>query len=146
MALQTTEAATGGVWPALLIAWSLLGVAYSAVMTPTGRLLRRSAEAGDRPAIFAAQFALSHACWLITYPLAGWLGSTAGISATITVLGLLALVGFGLAVLQWPMRDPEILLHDHPDLPTDHPHLEGQRGRHAHVFVIDDRHSEWPRL
>lgn len=44
------------------------------MLTPTGRLLRRSAEAGDRPALFAAQFVLSHACWLLTYPLAGRLG------------------------------------------------------------------------
>ena len=52
----------------------LLGLAWSAVQTPGGRLLRRSAHAPDRPALFAAQFALSHACWLATYPLAGWLG------------------------------------------------------------------------
>src|SRR5216684_4173439 len=35
-------------WPALLVTWTLLGVAYSAVMTPSGRLLRRSAHAEDR--------------------------------------------------------------------------------------------------
>ena len=50
------------VWPALLSTWTLFGIAYSAVMTPSGRLLRRSASAADRPAVFAAQFALSHAC------------------------------------------------------------------------------------
>jgi predicted MFS family arabinose efflux permease len=31
------------IWPALLVLWALMGVAYSAVQTPTGRLLRRSA-------------------------------------------------------------------------------------------------------
>ena len=49
------------------------GVGYSAAITPPGRLLRRSGHAEDRLALFAAQFALSHACFLITYPLAGWL-------------------------------------------------------------------------
>jgi len=49
---------------ALLPLWLVLGVGYSAVGTPTGRLLRRSAHPEDRPALFAAQFALSHACWL----------------------------------------------------------------------------------
>jgi predicted MFS family arabinose efflux permease len=73
-------------WQALLPTWTILGVAYSAVMTPSGRLLRRSARAADRPALFAAQFALSHACWLLTYPLAGWLGSSAGIGPTLLVL------------------------------------------------------------
>jgi hypothetical protein len=66
-------AALGLDWPVLLGAWLLVGLGYSAVLTPSGRLLRRSAHAEDRPALFAAQFALSHACWLVTYPLSGWL-------------------------------------------------------------------------
>ena len=49
-----TTVAAGLAWPALLIAWGLLGVGYSAIMTPTGRLLRRSAQPADRPAVFAA--------------------------------------------------------------------------------------------
>ena len=60
--------------------------------------MRRSAQAEDRPALFAAQFALSHACWLLTYPLAGWLGAFAGIPITLGVLGLVTLLGFVLAV------------------------------------------------
>src|SRR5215207_8176971 len=85
-------------WIALLVTWGLLGIGYSAVQTPTGRLLRRSAQAEDRPALFAAQFALSHACWLVTYPLAGWLGRAVGIPVTLAVLGLVTLLGFVLAV------------------------------------------------
>ena len=73
--------------------WTLLGVAYSAVQTPTGRLLRRSAQSQHRPAIFAAQFALSHACWLVTYPLAGWFGSVAGMPTTLMVLGIVSAFG-----------------------------------------------------
>src|SRR3546814_8763069 len=61
--------------PALMALWVILGLGYSVVQTPSGRLLRRSALPEDRPAVFAAQFALSHGCWLITYPLAGWLGA-----------------------------------------------------------------------
>ena len=53
---------------ALLAIWALLGLLCAAILTPSGRLLRRSAHAEDRPAIFAAQFALSHACWLVTIP------------------------------------------------------------------------------
>ena len=58
----------------LLPLWFVIGVGSSLAQTPAGRLLRRSSHAEDRPALFAAQFALSHACWLVTYPLAGWLG------------------------------------------------------------------------
>src|SRR3546814_15896387 len=65
-------------WSILLAVWFVLGLGYSAVLTPSGRLLRRSSHQEDRPALFAAQFALSHACWLLTYPLAGWLGAEIG--------------------------------------------------------------------
>src|SRR5690606_6158239 len=56
---------------AALVLWLLLGAGSSLVQTPSGRLLRRSSHTEDRPALFSAQFALSHACWLITYPAAG---------------------------------------------------------------------------
>jgi H+ antiporter protein len=132
-------------WVALLVTWVFLGIGYSAVQTPTGRLLRRSAQAEDRPALFAAQFALSHACWLLTYPLAGWLGAAAGIPITLGVLGLVTLLGFVLAARLWPAADPEELVHAHPDLPRDHPHLREHHGHaHAHAFTIDELHRRWP--
>lgn len=132
-------------WTVLLVTWALLGIGYSAAQTPTGRLLRRSAREEDRPALFAAQFALSHACWLLTYPLAGWLGRAAGIPMTLAVLGVVTLVGFVLAARLWPADDPEEIAHAHPDLPADHPHLREHRGHtHAHAFTIDDLHRRWP--
>jgi MFS family permease len=138
-------ASPGVVWAALLVTWALLGMGYSGVLTPTGRLLRRSAQPSDRPALFAAQFALSHGCWLFTYPLAGWLGSTAGMPLTLGALGAFTLVGVVLAARLWPAHDPEEVEHEHPDLAPDHPHLTyGQDHRHAHAFVIDDLHPDWP--
>ncbi len=41
----------------LLPLWFVLGLGYSLAQTPSGRLLRRSAQTEDRPALFAAQFA-----------------------------------------------------------------------------------------
>jgi hypothetical protein len=137
-------AASEWVWPALLVAWTLLGVAYAAVITPSGRLLRRSARAADRPAVFAAQFALSHACWLLTYPLAGWLGLSAGMVPTLLVLAAIAFVGRLLAQSLWPKEDPDSVVHEHPELPFEHPHLGGSRSAHSHPYVIDDLHSRWP--
>lgn len=55
----------------LLPVWFILGSAASLINTPIGRLVRRSSAEEDRPAYFAAQFSLSHACWLLSYPLAG---------------------------------------------------------------------------
>jgi len=132
------------IWPALLVMWIILGVGYSAVMTPSGRLLRRSAHAADRPAVFAAQFALSHACWLLTYPLAGWLGSSAGILPTLLVLAALTFTGVLIALSVWPAIDADVVPHQHPELPSDHPHISGEPSRHAHALVIDNLHHRWP--
>ncbi len=133
------------IWPMLLGLWILMGVGYSAVQTPSGRLLRRSARPADRPAVFAAQFALSHACWLLTYPLAGWLGETAGMVVATFVLTAAAFAGVASALMTWPARDPEVVEHEHPNLAMGHPHLaDASRSRHAHAFVIDDLHKRWP--
>ena len=132
-------------WGAFLAVWAASGMFYSAILTPSGRLLRRSSNAEDRPALFAAQFALSHAAWLITYPLAGWVGEALGLPATMILLGGLAALGAGIAVRVWPAADPQELIHDHPGLPGNHPHLrEHGRAPHRHIFVIDDAHRAWP--
>lgn len=131
-------------WSVVLVAWGALGLFYSTAQLPTGRLLRRSARDADRPALYAAQFSLSHACWLVTYPLAGWLGSTVGLPVVMAVLGSLAALATLLAVRLWPATDREVLVHRHPDLPDDHPHLAGAGASHAHPYVIDDLHRHWP--
>lgn len=66
LGLAAVIATLGLDWPVLIAAWLIVGLGYSAVLTPSGRLLRRSAHPEDRPTLFAAQFALSHACWLVT--------------------------------------------------------------------------------
>lgn len=97
---------TGGTtrWVALLTLWALLGAATSAVLTPSARLLRRNSTEQNRPAVFAAQFSLSHACFLIAYPLAGVLGAMAGLSAVALVLVALGALGAAFAVWAWRAR------------------------------------------
>ena len=131
-------------WTALLVTWALLGIAYSMTVTPSGRLLRRSSHADDRPALFAAQFALSHVCWLIAYPLAGQLGARFGMAATFGGMAALAAIGAVAAVMVWPRVDVTAVPHAHPELRPDHPHLEEHR-RGLHAFVIDELHPGWPR-
>ena len=142
LGLSIEVAILGLDWPVLLGAWLMIGVGYSAVLTPSGRLLRRSSHAADRPAIFAAQFALSHACWLITYPLAGWLMTQFGPVAALLGLTGLASFGLGVALWLWPNSDPDLFEHTHENLPLDHPHLKGKR-QHSHPFVVDDKHPRW---
>ncbi|MBC7140672.1 MAG: MFS transporter [Rhodobacteraceae bacterium] len=106
--LALAPAFAAELWPAYLIWMAATGLAYSTILTPTGRLLRRSAEAAERPALFAAQFALSHLCWLVTYPLAGILGAWAGMTTAAVLLGLLAALATLGAMRLWPraLSDP----------------------------------------
>lgn len=142
LAIAVTVFTAGLSWPVLLVVWLVIGLGYSTVQTPSGRLLRRSAHAEDRPAVFAAQFALSHACWLITYPLSGWLMTIFGTVPALVVLAGVATFGIVAALRLWPAGDPDIVEHTHENLPLDHPHLQGHR-HHAHALVIDDAHPRW---
>lgn len=132
-----------------LMLWFVMGLGYSTAQTPSGRLLRRSAQPEDRPALFAAQFALSHACWLVFYPLAGWLGARLGMPLTFACLGLAALIAALVALRVWPAHDPDVIEHEHADLPAGHEHLHdgtpAAHGlRHTHPYVVDDHHPRWP--
>jgi MFS family permease len=132
-------------YPMLLMLWFALGAGYSLTLTPIGRVLRRSAHAEDRPALFAAQFALSHACWLIAYPLAGFASAGLGTDAAFAALAALCAIGALGAGLMWPAREPGRVAHTHDDLPADHPHLVETTSSHAHDYVIDALHPRWPR-
>ncbi|GAB3256281.1 MFS transporter [Kineosporia babensis] len=90
-------------FPALLASWFLLGAAGSLILTPSSRLIRRASDEQNRTAVFAAQFSLSHGCFMITYPLAGTLGATIGLSATALVLSGIGTVG---AIVAFVVRKP----------------------------------------
>lgn len=147
LTLGTLAGPLAGSLPALMALWLVLGFGYSLTQTPTGRLLRRSAQPEDRPSVFAAQFALSHACWLIAYPLAGRFGAGIGLNPTFLVMAGMAAIGVVAALRLWPATEPGPVPHDHPDLPMDHPHLRAHgRDDHRHPIVIDDLHRHWPGL
>lgn len=113
LVVATATAAAAVTAPALLGAvavaglWLVVGLGWGAVETPVGRLIRRGVPAGDLPAAFAAQFSLSHACWLLTYPLAGWLGFI-GLPGTALVLAAVALVATLIAWRLWPAPAPKV--------------------------------------
>lgn len=134
---------------ALLALWAVMGFGFSLTQTPIGRIINRSTHEADRGAVFAAQFALSHACWLVTYPLAGWLGAKAGLGTAALVLAAIGVAGLVAVRALWPASDPAELGHDHPELPPDHPHLttHGHQdgAAHRHAFVIDALHRRWPK-
>lgn len=134
-----------GLW-SLLPLWALIGFGFSLTQTPIGRILNRSAQPEDRPAVFAAQFALSHACWLVTYPVAGWIGADFGLNAAALGLAGLGLASLALALRFWPRVDLTELPHSHADLPADHPHLmQHAKAGHSHPYMIDHLHRSWPK-
>lgn len=150
----------------LLMLWFIVGLGWSLVQTPAGRVVNRSASPSDRPAYFSAQFALSHACWLIFYPLAGQLGTRIGIETTALILSLAILVFTIIASRIWPKIDQATLAHTHGRVTHQHPHRHGPHHEHEHAgeegdephshvhehpellhshqFVIDDHHAVWP--
>jgi len=92
-------------WVGTAIIWFVIGAGMALIVTPTGRVLRGSVQPNGIPEVFAAQFSLSHLAWLITYPIAGWLGTNLGFAVTWTVLAILAIVGAVAARVLWPRRD-----------------------------------------
>lgn len=100
--LLTLLGVGGAGWWLLLGLWFLLGAANSTILTPSSRLLRDASTEETRPYVFTAQFSLSHACYILTYPLAGWIGAAAGLGWAALALTIIAMIGSAGAFLSWP--------------------------------------------
>lgn len=132
----------------ILALWVGFGLAASLVLTPGGLVLARSAAVANRAPVFAAQFSLSHAGWLVAYPLAGDLGARVGLEPALLILSGVSVAVAVIGLRVWPTQDPAMREHAHPDLPANHPHLHetpahGPNQRHAHAFHIDELHPDW---
>ncbi|MFF8615409.1 MFS transporter [Streptomyces sp. NPDC015350] len=104
-AAVTLIAADLATWTGTAIIWTVIGIGMALIVTPTGKVLRASVGRNEIPEAFAAQFSLSHLAWLITYPIAGWLGTNAGFTLAWSVLAVLAGAGAIGALLLWPRHD-----------------------------------------
>lgn len=83
------------------VLFALLGAGWAAGEIPVGRIIVRSVPEADQAAVFAAQFSLSHACWLVAYPLAGWLGARGLSTAAVVLAAIATLAALGTAAM-WP--------------------------------------------
>ncbi|MBM7231063.1 MULTISPECIES: MFS transporter [Dietzia] len=95
VALTVVVQSTGTGWEWLLGTWFALGIGTSLINTPSSRLLADASSDRNRNLVYTAQFALSHACFLLTYPIAGQLGASsltfaASALAAIAVLAAVA--------------------------------------------------------
>ena len=79
-------------YASLLVAWALIGAVQSLLGIRGSELLAANSDKQERAHIYAAHFALSHAGWGLTYPLAGWLTSRLGFSNTGWIFAGLLLV------------------------------------------------------
>jgi MFS family permease len=150
-----------------LVVWALIGAGMSIITTSSGLLLRSSSFETDRPSVFAAQFSLSHLCWLIGYPLAAWLGVQVGPVMAIVLMAGAAIIAIMATLVLWPSHDPSSLYHEHSAYTHEHAHIhdddhhnvehEAVEGGdphshehhhpsqgHTHIFVIDEHHLHWP--
>jgi MFS family permease len=145
-------------WYQLLFLWFAIGVGLAMVQTPVGSLVNRSCHEHDSRSLFAANFSLSHLCWLVAYPLAGYLASHMGMTTTFSIMAGITAGAMILAYMAFPHPDFLEIEHTHEEIlhshGSDHDHLhEGQdhddqahthrRLTHTHKYVIDDHHPFW---
>ncbi|WP_035772984.1 MFS transporter [Arthrobacter sp. Br18] len=97
----SAAALTNPSWLLLLALWAVLGAGTSMINTPSARLLRRTATDSTRSYLFTAQFSLSHACFMLTYPIAGWVGAAAGQPRAALLLAGIATLGTLAAIRLW---------------------------------------------
>ncbi len=72
--------------------WFLNGAGQALIAIPSSTLLAEHTDEAERGRAYAAHFALTHACWLITYPAIGYAAASYGTPATFTVAGVVCLL------------------------------------------------------
>ena len=80
--------------PVLVFAvlWFLNGAGQALIAIPSSTLLAEHADETERGKAYAAHFALTHACWLVTYPAIGYAAASFGTPATFTAAGIACLL------------------------------------------------------
>ena len=80
--------------PALIVfalLWVLNGAGQALIAIPSSTLLAEHTRESERGRAYAAHFALTHACWLITYPAIGHAAARWGAPATFSYAGVVCL-------------------------------------------------------
>lgn len=79
--------------PLILFAvlWFLNGAGQALIAIPSSTLLAEHTHEQERGRTYAAHFALTHACWLVTYPAMGYASARFGTPLSFTVAGVVCL-------------------------------------------------------
>lgn len=145
-------------WWGFLLCWFILGVGLSLMSVPSGMIVRMSCRKEDSINYFSANFSLSHFCWLIMYPLSGFLGVKFGLSITFIIFAIIAFVALIFAYKIYPSPDNIELEHTHKKIVHEHFFIDDglhdfndtiekhthKKLTHKHKFVIDLHHDRWP--
>ncbi len=82
MLLALAAVAIAPVYAVVIAAWWFIGAGYSIFGVRGSELLAANSSGDERPHIYAVHFALSHAGWALTFPLAGFLTTSLGFGKT----------------------------------------------------------------
>lgn len=93
--------------------WVLNGAGQALIAIPSSTLLAEHTHERERGRAYAAHFAWTHACWLVTYPAVGHAAVRFGTPLTFTVAGVVCLLATAVAVAVG--RGPRGA-HAHPEL------------------------------
>ncbi len=90
--------------------WFLNGAGQALISIASGTLLAEHTRVEERGRAYAAYFALTHACWLITYPAIGYAAVWWGTPLTFTLAGASCLT---IVLFAFLIGDPKQLVHEH---------------------------------
>lgn len=78
-------------FPVLVALWACNGAGQALIAIPSSTLLAEHTFEEERGRVYAAHFALTHACWLVTYPAVGHASAQWGTPTTFTMAGVACL-------------------------------------------------------
>jgi len=143
-------------WISFLTLWFFLGIGLSIIQVPAGFLVKNSCKPEDSVSYFSANFSLSHLCWMIAYPLTGFLGIYFGLHTTFLIIALISFIAFVFAYKIYPNPDKLEIEHTHKEHTHSHEGMDTLHHdnneyththkviTHTHKFVIDAHHQTWP--
>jgi MFS transporter, NRE family, putaive nickel resistance protein len=99
-------------WWLFGLLWMANGVGQALIALPSAILLAEHTDDRERGRAYAAHFALTHACWLVTYPAVGYSATFWGAPATFAVAGMICLLTTLVAALAGAGPD---VPHTHSD-------------------------------
>lgn len=95
------------------LAWALNGAGQALIAIPSTALLAAHTLDAERGRVYAAHFALTHGCWLVTYPAVGHAAARWGAPTTFTAAGVACVLFTAVALVvgrgpSGPHTHPEV--------------------------------------